>query len=95
MNKKYEIMSIAALTKGEEKTNSVIESIRLAVKELGGEVSKEDVWGKRKFAYEINHQQEGYYHVMDFVLATDKMSDFKTKLNYTDGLIRYLITAKS
>ena len=95
MNKKYEIMSIAALTKGDDKTNSVIDSIKSALKELGGEMSKEDTWGKRKFAYEINHQQEGYYHVMDFVLATDKMAEFKTKLNYTDGLIRYLITAKS
>ena len=44
-------MSIAALTKGDDKTNSVIDSIKSALKELGGEMSKEDTWGKRKFAY--------------------------------------------
>ena len=95
MTKKYEIMSIAELSKGDEKSNTVIEDMKKMVKELGGEVGKEDVWGKRKFAYEINKQTEGFYHVMDFDLETNKIAEFESKLRYMDSLVRYLITAKS
>ena len=32
----------------------------------GGNVTGTDFWGKRRFAYEIDHMNEGYYSVLDF-----------------------------
>ena len=33
----------------------------------GGKVAKTDLWGRRRFAYEINHKFEGIYVVLEIV----------------------------
>ena len=51
-------------------------------------------WGKRKFAYEIKHDKEGFYDVMQFQFTPEKIQDLKTKMGLMTGVVRYLVTAK-
>ena len=92
MNKNYEIMTIVDLDLGDAKAKELSKQVQGFVTSLGGDVAKDDFWGKRKFAYEIKRKTEGFYDVLTFGLDTAKMADLKEKLSLTPGLVRYLIT---
>lgn len=91
----YEIMTIYRIDLGEEKAKALSTTIQELITSLGGKVNGTKYWGKRKFSYEIEHNTEGFYDVINFELETKNISKFKSKLNLTEGLVRYLITAKS
>lgn len=89
----YELMTITKIDLGEEKAKEVSKNIQGIISSLDGKVSKTDFWGKRKLAYEVKHNTEGYYDVITFEMDSDKVSKFKTKLNLVQEVIRYLVTA--
>ncbi len=53
-----------------------------------GELGKVDRWGTRRFAYEINHQNEGYYFVASFRAEEGLVEDLKRTLQISDEFIR-------
>ncbi|OGC47562.1 30S ribosomal protein S6 [candidate division WWE3 bacterium RIFCSPHIGHO2_01_FULL_42_13] len=91
--KKYELMTIAKITLGEDGARALSNSIKDLISSTKGKVLNSDFWGKRKFAYEINHNQEGFYEVIDFEIEADAVATLKNQLNLQDGLVRYLISA--
>lgn len=90
----YEIMTITNIISGDAGAQELSNKIKDLVVSLKGKVLDSDNWGKRKFAYEINHQTEGYYEVINFELGAKELSKFRDKLNLLDNLVRYLITKK-
>jgi len=88
---KYEIMTIAKGKLSEESARSLSNSIKDLILSNGGKVLNSNFWGKRKFAYEIKGQEEGWYDLIDFEGAGDSVSKIKQKLNIIDDLVRYLI----
>lgn len=51
-------------------------------------------WGKRKLAYPINDEPDGYYTVFTFTSAPDVPAEIERVLNITDGVLRSLVTVK-
>ena len=86
-------MIIVKLSLGEDKAREVSNSIKDLISKLKGKIINSDFWGKRKFAYEINRDTEGFYEVVQFEISPAEVQEFKNKLNLQDGLVRYLITA--
>ena len=91
--KKYEIMTICDLSLGEDGARDISNKVKDLISTGKGKVLDSDFWGKRTFSYEINHQKEGYYEVINFELDQKSLAEFKQKLNLINGLVRYLITA--
>jgi small subunit ribosomal protein S6 len=91
--KNYELMTIGKVDLGEKKAKSLSQNIQDSITLLGGKISKFDFWGKRKFAYPIMHDTEGFYSVVQFNVDPSSINELKTKLNLESGLVRYLITA--
>ncbi len=91
--KKYEIMTIYKLGLGEDGARDLSNSVKDTISSLKGKVINSDFWGKRKFAYEIKHDQEGFFEVVDFEMDPSELLNFKKKLNLEDNLVRYLVTA--
>ena len=89
----YELMTITKIDLGEEKAKEVSKNIQELISSLNGKVTKTDFWGKRKLAYEVSHNTEGYYDLITFDLDSDKVSKLKSKLNLVQEVIRYLVTA--
>ena len=89
----YEIMTIYNIELSEDESKKTSEDVKSTITSLKGEVINQDFWGRRKFAYPINHQEEGYYDVIKFDLSGDKLEEFKKKLNLMSSVVRYLITA--
>jgi small subunit ribosomal protein S6 len=56
-----------------------------------GSVTESDFWGKRRFAYEIDHLREGYYSVVQFDGDNDLVQRIGRALSLSDLVIRHKI----
>ncbi len=91
--KKYEIVLVFSLSKGEE----AVESLKAKFTDLikaNGTLGEVDEWGKRKLAYPINFETEGYYIVAQFESDESFPAEIDRVVNITDGVLRSLIVAK-
>ncbi len=59
-----------------------------------GTVTGKDFWGKRRFAYEINHLNEGYYSVVNFDADFEIVERLDRALQLSDAVIRHKIFVK-
>ena len=60
LNEKYEAMVVFSLKNDEEQIKALVEKFSELIK-TNGTLTGVDEWGKRKLAYEINYEDEGYY----------------------------------
>ena len=64
--------------------------------DTSGNVTGTDFWGKRRFAYEIDHMNEGYYSVLDFegdtVLLVDALDH---ALSLSDAVVRHKLIRRT
>ena len=64
--REYECMLILPAEADEALVTTAVERITKVIAPSGGEVTKLDRWGRKRFAYEIAHQTEGYYVLVQF-----------------------------
>jgi small subunit ribosomal protein S6 len=57
-----------------------------------GKITKTDIWGKRRLAYPIQHEDFAVYLYYEVELPAENVSKLEGALNITDEVIRYLIT---
>jgi small subunit ribosomal protein S6 len=91
----YELMTLTKGSLGDAKAKDVSKKVAEVVESVKGKVTNSDYWGKRKLAYKIRQETDGYYEVLDLELEADQLDPLKKKLNLENDLVRYLITAKS
>ena len=65
--------------------------IRDIVKNAGGEITKEDNWGKKKLAYRIKKEDFAVYVYFDVKLPAEAPLKISNILNITDEVLRYLL----
>ena len=59
-----------------------------------GTLDAVDEWGKRRLAYPINDETEGYYVLFNFTCAPSFPAELDRVYKITEGLMRTLIVAK-
>lgn len=84
----YELMVIVDAELDDEVIDAQVKRVAELVKQRGGEVKAEDRWGRRRFAYEINHKLEGYYVVYEFVDGSD-LNQLERALRLADEIVRH------
>jgi len=58
--------------------------------ENGSSIAKSDWWGRRKFAYEIDHKVEGYYLVLELTSENGSfISELDRSLRLADDVVRH------
>ncbi len=87
----YEIMTIHRPELAENDFEAKVTELESFVSARGGEVTKRDLWGKRRFAYEIDHISEGYYTVLSFKSETETVDDLDRVLSLADDVVRHKI----
>lgn len=87
---KYETIFIVTPTLEETAAQAVADKFKALVETNGTNVEVED-WGKRKLAYPINDQTEGYYTLIRFESAPAFPAELDRIYKITDGLMRSLI----
>ncbi|MBS1848426.1 MAG: 30S ribosomal protein S6 [Actinobacteria bacterium] len=85
----YEIMIIADGETSESDASHLVNRITEQVNTAGGTVASVDKWGKRHFAYEINHKTEGYYLVLEILAEGGALDELEHNLRIADEVIRH------
>lgn len=91
---KYEILYIIRCDVDDEKKAQVIEKFEKLVGTLNGTVETLDKWGMRKFAYEINKQNEGYYVLMNVECSVEAQAEIDRQFGIDDNIVRRMIIKK-
>ena len=91
--KDYEIVMVFSISKGEEAVNALKTKFTDLISKNGtlGEVEE---WGKKKLAYAINYETDGYYVLINFSSDESFPAELDRVINITDGVLRSLIVAK-
>ena len=90
LGEKYEAMVVFSLKNGEEQVQSLVTKFTDLIK-ANGELVNVDDWGKRKLAYEINYETEGYYVLYTFESEPEFPAEFERIINITDDAVRTMI----
>lgn len=91
LNAKYELMAVYSLTNGEDAVKELVEKFKNKI-EASATLDEVNEWGKRKLAYPINDEPDGYYALYTFTAAPDFPAELERVLNITDGVLRFLVT---
>ena len=85
----YELMIIIDVDTDEAGVDEIVGQVASHVTGLGGRVDNENRWGRRRFAYEINHKNEGIYTVLELVTPGGDMAPMERTLRLADGVVRH------
>jgi small subunit ribosomal protein S6 len=88
--RKYEIMYIIRTDIEEEAVQSTIEKFQNIINN-GGEITKNNVMGKRKLAYEINKFRDGIYVLVHFNATPAVVVELDRVMKISDEIVRYMI----
>ena len=70
---------------------TAVDRITRLIQPAGGEVTKLDRWGRKRFAYELARQTEGYYVVVRFTAEPAALEELDRALKIADEVIRHKV----
>jgi small subunit ribosomal protein S6 len=76
----------------EATVSTATDRISKVVAKHSGQVLNIDRWGRRRLAYEIEHQSEGYYVVVTFSAEPSAQIELERALNLADEVLRHKVT---
>jgi small subunit ribosomal protein S6 len=78
----------------ESVVGQAVERITRVVAEGGGTVQSIDRWGRKRLAYPIAKQQEGYYVVVEFTAEPSVIAELERTLHLADEVLRFKVVVK-
>ena len=87
----YEAMLILPAEADEAVVSTAVDRIGKLIAPQGGEIGKLDRWGRKRFAYEIADQHEGYYVVVRFTAEPSAQAELDRVLKLADEVIRHKV----
>ncbi|MGH8915299.1 MAG: 30S ribosomal protein S6 [Acidimicrobiia bacterium] len=90
----YEVMTIHRPDLAEDEIEAKIGELETHLSGQGASVDGHDLWGKRRFAYEIDHLSEGYYTVVTFKAEAAAVDSLDRMLSLADEVVRHKIVRK-
>lgn len=89
----YEAVLVFSTKLGEEGIKALITKFNELI-ESNGTIDSYNEWGKRKLAYAIEDETEGFYVLYNFTSKPDFPAELDRIIKITDGVLRSLITVK-
>ncbi len=88
--RKYEVVFIVRPLE-EEAINAVIEKFSKLIADNGGKIDKEDRWGKKRLAYEIKDEVEGYYVLFYVTCEPACVDECDRVMKISDEVLKHMI----
>ena len=89
----YEAVLIYSMTLGEEGLAAIKEKFQSMIAEQA-EIGEIDEWGKRRLAYPINDETDGFYVLYNFSATADFPAELERVGKITDGVLRIMVIRK-
>jgi small subunit ribosomal protein S6 len=87
----YEVMVIFHSGQEAEAIQAAVRRFGSVVSEREGSVSRVDEWGRRRFAYEMEHHKDGIYVVMELTATAEAVQELDRVLSISDEVVRHKI----
>ncbi len=94
MSESYETIMVLNTKLDEDATKALIEKFTSLI-DANGKVESVDEWGKKRLAYEIMDETEGYYVLVNFTSEGEFIKELDRIYKITDGVLRSIIVRKS
>lgn len=92
---KYECLFVLSTkTLDDAALEATTEKFKDLITKNGGVIENVDVWGKRRLAYAINYETEGYYVLVNFEADSKVPAELDRVFNITTGALRSMIIKK-
>jgi small subunit ribosomal protein S6 len=89
----YEMVIIIKPNLGDDATVALGDKFKNLIS-ANGTLDAVDEWGKRRLAYPIENENEGFYIQLNFTSEKSFPAELDRQLKITDGILRSLIISK-
>lgn len=93
MQNNYETIMIINSNLEEATIRATIEKFESLIN-ANGKVESTEEWGKKKLAYPIEKQNEGYYVLVNFTSNPEFIDELSRIYNITDEVIKHIVVKK-
>ena len=89
---KYEVLYVIHAGLEDQARKDLIDRSNKLVADNGGTVDSVEEWGKRRLAYPIRYETEGYYVLMHMTADPSFPSELERNFQISESILRYLVT---
>ena len=87
----YEVVIIYEPSLEEDAVRAAVDRSTELLRSRGGTPGRIERWGKRRLAYEIRHQREGYYVLLEASAEPAAMLELDRSLSLADEVLRHKV----
>ena len=88
---RYEVLFIHSASGTEEDVSRMAAKLEEPIKRLGGTPENRQSLGRRRLAFKIAKQHEGYYHMLRFSAPTERLAELERLYRLNEAIIRFMI----
>lgn len=92
--REYELVFIIHPDLDENAVSETIEKVKGWITDGSGQITKVDLWGRRKLAYPIRKQKEGQYALVLFNAQPTFTAQLERNLRFLEPVMRFSVVAK-
>ncbi|HEX5193422.1 MAG TPA: 30S ribosomal protein S6 [Solirubrobacteraceae bacterium] len=90
-NRRYDLVLVLSPAAEDERRAKIVTDVEAQITAAGGELVRNDDWQQRPLAFEIAHQKEGEYHLLQFQAPTSVLEPLSHNLRIDDAVLRFRI----
>jgi small subunit ribosomal protein S6 len=88
----YELVFVVSPEVGDEGLPATVDRVHGFIQEHGGDVKQVDQWGRRRLAYPIKRQTEGFYVITHISIEPNELRALEGNLDLAEDVLRHLVT---
>jgi len=87
----YDLILVISTVIEDDRRAKILADVEAQISGGGGSIQRNDDWHTRPLAYEIRHQTEGEYHLLQFNGPPALLEAVSHSLRIDDGVLRFRI----
>ena len=92
MTSTYELALVLNGKLEDDARAEALEKVQNYITRFGGSIENVDDWGKKRFAYDINKQKEGFYYFIKFQSEDNNCpNELEANVRIMESVVRYLV----
>jgi small subunit ribosomal protein S6 len=91
VSRDYELALIINPEVSEEETRAILDRVEQIVATYGGQVVRVNQWGRRRLAYPIERQRDGFYVFIDMILTPETVIELERTLKVSETVLRHMM----
>ena len=91
MTRDYEALIILRTAGTEQEIAQQAAQLGEQIKKVGGRVETSQSMGRRRLAFRIARQAEGYYHLLRFQAPTEQIGELDRLFRLNEAVVRFII----